>query len=88
MAEQGDWIDFREVISNYTRGVREFHSWFWGQVSTELNLAEYTGKAEELRLWLSEKDVKPDWLGTNLPIPSNWNEICRSELRKKRITQK
>ncbi|WP_280257712.1 hypothetical protein [Nocardia abscessus] len=88
LQSQDEWVDLRVVISNYSKSVKEFHMWFWDQVAAELKFSEYTRKADELRLWLNEKDVKPDWLGTNKPIPPNWNEISRSELRKKRVRAK
>lgn len=85
---QPEWIDLRELTSKYSRSVSIFHKWFLDEVAAALNLSEFRDKADELQLWLNEKDVRPDWYGTNDPIPDNWNEICRSVLRKKRIRAK
>ncbi|MGN2640597.1 hypothetical protein ACTD5D_31395 [Nocardia takedensis] len=85
---QDEEIDFSKVISVYTKAVRGFHTWFMSQVAAALQAEEYTSKAEELRLWLDEKEVKPDWMINNTPIPENWSEIARSEMRKKRVRAK
>ncbi|OXR46705.1 hypothetical protein B7C42_01681 [Nocardia cerradoensis] len=68
-SHEGD-IDFLSILEEYSTAAREFYEWFWCQVESKVrgDVDEFLAKSNELGLWLTEHNARPDWSVEGEPV--------------------